>query len=65
MHNSIPVRILMLRQRDNVRDFPDRRWLNLCLRAVYLSGIVLLGAALLGAGEVTVAAWPTRLTCAE
>jgi hypothetical protein len=55
----------MLRQRDNVRDFPDRRWLNLCLRPVHLSGIVLPGVALLGAGEVTVAAWPTRLTCAE
>jgi len=39
----------MLKQRDNVRDFPGRRWLNLSLRTVHLSGIVLLGAALLGA----------------
>ena len=58
MVNSIPVHTLKLKQRDNVRDFPDRRWLNLCLRAVHLSGIVLLGAALLGADDVTVAARP-------
>ncbi|MER2541766.1 MAG: hypothetical protein ABTQ26_21185 [Azonexus sp.] len=37
----------MTRQRDNVRDFPGKRWLNLGLRTVHIAGIVLLGAALL------------------
>jgi hypothetical protein len=49
----------MSRQRDNVRDFPGRRWLNLSLRTAHLAGIVLLGSALLGAGEVTNGAWLT------
>lgn len=52
----------MLKQRDNVRDFPGRRWLNLSLRTVHLSGIVLLGAALLGAGEAVTAAWLTLIS---
>ena len=47
----------MLKQRDNVRDFPGRRWLNLSLRTLHLSGIVLLGAGLLGAGNVAAGAW--------
>lgn len=62
MRNLIPVRVLMLKHRDDVRDFPGRRWLNLSLRAVHLSGIVLLGAALLGAGEIAVGAWTTLLS---
>ncbi len=62
MRNLIPVRVLMLKHRDDVRDFPGRRWLNLSLRAVHLSGIVLLGAALLGAGELAVGAWLTLLS---
>jgi hypothetical protein len=37
----------MTRQRDNVRDFPGKRWLNLGLRTVHIAGIVLLGAALI------------------
>ena len=41
----------MPHQRDSIRDFPGRRWLNLSLRAAHLAGIVLLGASLLGAGE--------------
>jgi len=49
----------MSRQRDNVRDFPGRRWLNLSLRTAHLAGIVLLGSALLGAGEVTNGVWLT------
>ena len=47
----------MPRPRDNVRDFPGRRQLNLSLRTAHLAGIVLLGAALLGAGEITTGAW--------
>lgn len=62
MRNLIPVHVLMLKQRDNVRDFPGRRWLNLSLRTVHLSGIVLLGAALLGAGEAATAAWLTLIS---
>ena len=52
----------MPRPRDNVRDFPGRRWLNLGLRTAHLAGIVLLGAALLGAGEITTGAWLTLLS---
>ncbi len=52
----------MPRQRDNVRDFPGRRWLNLSLRTIHLAGIVLLGAALLGAGGITTGAWLTLLS---
>lgn len=39
----------MPRQRDHVRDFPGRRGLNLGPRSLHPAGIVLLGAALLGA----------------
>jgi hypothetical protein len=52
----------MPRQRDNARDFPFRRWLNLSLRTVHLGGIVLLGAALLGAGDLALGAWLTLLS---
>ena len=62
MRNLIPVRVLMLKQRDNVRDFPGRRWLNLSLRTLHLSGIVLLGAGLLGAGNVAAGAWLTLIS---
>ena len=62
MRNLIPVHVLMLKQRDNVRDFPGRRWLNLSLRTVHLSGIILLGAGLLGAGNVTAGAWLTLIS---
>lgn len=49
--NSMP------RQRDKIRDFPGRRWLNLSLRTLHLAGLVLLGAALLDHGEVSGGAW--------
>lgn len=62
MRNLIPVCVVMLKHRDDVRDFPGRRWLNLSLRALHLSGIVLLGAALLGTGEVRTAAWLTLVS---
>ena len=52
----------MLKQRDNVRDFTGRRWLNLSLRTVHLCGIVLLGAGLLGAGNVAAGAWLTLIS---
>ena len=52
----------MPRSRDNVRDFPGRRWLNLSLRAAHLAGVVLLGAALLGGGGVATGAWLTLLS---
>lgn len=41
---------------DGRRDFAGKRWLNLGLRTVHLAGIVLLGAALLGAGNTAVGA---------
>ena len=62
MRNLIPLRVLMLKHRDEVRDFPGRRWLNLSLRTVHLAGIVLLGAALLGAGKAGTAAWLTLIS---
>ena len=49
----------MPRPRDNVRDFPGRRWLNLSLRAAHLAGIVLLGAALLGGTSPQAGIWLT------
>jgi hypothetical protein len=49
----------MSRQRESIRDFPGRRWLNLGLRAIHLAGIVLLGAALLGCGGIATGAWLT------
>ncbi len=62
MRNLIPVYVFMLKHRDDVRDFPGRRWLNLSLRTIHLAGIVLLGAALVGAGEVRTAAWLTLIS---
>jgi len=52
----------MPRQRDDIRDFPGRRWLNLSLRAIHLAGLVLLGAALLGKGGVAGGAWLVMLS---
>jgi len=49
----------MPRQRDRIRDFPGKRWLNLALRTIHLLGLVLLGAALLGAGSVSTGATVT------
>jgi hypothetical protein len=46
----------MSRQRDRIRDFPGKRWLNLALRTLHLLGLVLLGAALLGAGNISTGA---------
>ena len=62
MCDLIPVRVFMLKHRDDLRDFPGRRWLNLSLRTIHLAGIVLLGAALVGAGEVRTAAWLTLIS---
>ena len=42
----------MPRLRDNLRDFPGKRWANLALRTVHLLGVVLFGAALLGTGNI-------------
>lgn len=42
----------MARQRQEVRDFPGKRWLNLAARTAHLAGVVLFGAALLGAGNI-------------
>lgn len=49
----------MARQRDKVRDFPGKRWLNLGLRTLHIAGIVLLGSALLGGTEASHGAWIT------
>ena len=62
MGDLTPGKRLMPRQRDNVRDFPGRRWLNLSLRTAHLAGVVLLGAALLGTGGITTGAWLTLLS---
>ena len=62
MRNLTPARFSMPRQRDHVRDFPGRRGLNLSLRAAHLTGIVLLGAALIGGGEIAIGAWLTLLS---
>lgn len=42
----------MPRPRENVRDFPGKRWLNVALRTLHLIGLVLLGAGLLDNGEI-------------
>lgn len=42
----------MPRHNVTIRDFPGKRWLNVCLRTVHLIAIVLFGAALLGAGSI-------------
>ena len=52
----------MPRHRDDIRDFPGRRWLNLSLRTIHLVGLVLLGAALLGNGSVSGGAWLVLLS---
>lgn len=52
----------MPRSRSAIRDFPGKRWLNVALRTVHLGGLVLLGAALLGAGPVGPAAGVTALS---
>lgn len=36
----------MTRDRENLRDFPGRRWVNLGLRTVHVAGVVHLGIAL-------------------
>jgi hypothetical protein len=53
----------MPRSRDQVRNFPGRRTLNLTLRTAHIAGVVLLGAALLGAGTPAAAGlWLTLLS---
>lgn len=47
----------MPRLPDSRRDFPGRRWLNVSLRSLHLAGVVLLGAALLGAGDTDPGGW--------
>ncbi|PKO35508.1 MAG: hypothetical protein CVU34_04245 [Betaproteobacteria bacterium HGW-Betaproteobacteria-7] len=42
----------MPRNNVTIRDFPGKRWLNVGLRSLHLIGIVLFGAALLGAGSI-------------
>jgi hypothetical protein len=42
----------MPRPREQIRDFPGKRWLNLALRTVHLAGLVLLGAALFDASDL-------------
>ena len=51
----------MLGQRDHPREFSGRRWRDLELRAVRPAGVVAPGAVLLGAGEMAVGAWLTRI----
>lgn len=46
----------MARPREQIRDFPGKRWLNLALRTLHLAGLVMLGAALLGAGDLATGA---------
>ncbi|WP_434516183.1 hypothetical protein AB6Q56_06010 [Dechloromonas sp. ARDL1] len=46
----------MPRPREHIRDFPGKRWLNVALRTVHLLGIVLFGAALLGAASIPLGA---------
>lgn len=41
----------MARPSDPIRDFPGKRWLNMLLRTIHIVGVVLFGAALLGAGS--------------
>ncbi|NJD26052.1 MAG: hypothetical protein FIB06_11675 [Betaproteobacteria bacterium] len=52
----------MPRSRAQVRDFPGRRALNLTLRTAHIAGVVLLGAALLGAGTPAAGLWLTLLS---
>ena len=62
MRHLTPARFSMPRQRDHVRDFPGRRAINLGLRSLHLASIVLLGAALLGAGDIALGAWLTLVS---
>jgi len=62
MRHLTPAKFSMPRQRDHVRDFPGRRGFNLGLRSLHLVGIVLLGAALLGAGDIALGTWLTLLS---
>lgn len=62
MRHLTPARFSMPRQRDHVRDFPGRRAINLGLRSLHLASIVLLGAALLGAGDTALGAWLTLVS---
>ena len=50
------------RPRDNVRDFPGRRAVNLTLRTAHLAGVVLLGAALLGGTAPQTGIWLTLVS---
>lgn len=52
----------MPRQRDAIRDFPGKRWLNVALRTLHLAGIVVLGGGLLGSGDVGLGAAITFLS---
>jgi hypothetical protein len=52
----------MPRQRNAIRDFPGKRWLNVVLRTAHIGGIVLLGAGLLGAGEMAAGGLLTLLS---
>lgn len=52
----------MPRAREPIRDFPGKRWLNVALRTVHILGIVLFGAALLGAGSVPLGAGVTLVS---
>jgi hypothetical protein len=49
----------MPRQRANLRDFPGRRTANLLLRTAHLTGVVLLGAALLNGTDAQPGIWLT------
>lgn len=51
----------MLGPRDHPREFSGRRWRDLELRTVHPAGVVAPGAVLLGAGEMAVGAWLTRI----
>lgn len=52
----------MPRPREHIRDFPGKRWLNVALRTVHILGIVLFGAALLGAGSIPLGAGVTLVS---
>ncbi len=52
----------MPRPRDQIRDFSGKRWLNVALRALHILGIVLFGAALLGAGSIPIGGGLTLLS---
>ncbi|HLO63000.1 MAG TPA: hypothetical protein VK165_08545 [Azonexus sp.] len=52
----------MPRPRAHRRDFPGKRWLNVALRSVHLLGVVLFGAALLGAGSIPLGAGITLVS---